>query len=912
MHCGFDLLVEHEVENVRFDLRKPYTLLLSSGICSNDTENPGQYIVSWHLDSDFPIVSDDPVVFACAHNCPNPPPVIRGNFGYPEGCTVDTDCQMEVTWGHRKDSDKIYVSLNGGYETDNVTAEELYIALGINQEAQMSSAYVIECVRWENATDKERRGLMQVDMFTSYNGEPHRNERIESTGVTLTSSSFDNGKVHCEYEVSTKLTVSGVTIPNGQVTDYDLTQPFHLLLAAGPLRKDTAAGQQNAKAWHGRDRRTASTKTFVLGGDKTVYNHCEGTRTCYGVPNNCVATKSCQQLLTYGVLAEGATSISMTLYGMPPNEESGVKDYWIGFGTSSHGKMKDTAVVQCVRYPDGRIDVLAGYNSPNTSLGQHGYELLMNKRLGVEKIGGSYQDGMLECSFTLDVVRNLTVTQSYEVMDVHVDLTRPYYLQLGSGVLAEVASGVIPGTHKKHPKVFPPVVLACSRMDCTGEPTARTTAAVPTAAPSKGGFFCLPADCSKARVDYRTSEKNSSRVHMKLTGKQQVSGWNGRFYVAVGFTRTQGMEFASVVDCVRWQNNGSDVQEVFGSYNKAGTANVRTDKNGIYLQSTSYEDDSLTCQFEMEFVRTIQGLPAADTAGQNLTFDLKQPMYILLALSAVRDGSQKVYHQTNKVVSDSPVDISAGGRAAASDYQKNMKKAHAILMVFAWMLFASFGILMARQTRDMWPLTQPFGLKMWFHAHRTSMVLVTVLTISAFIVIFVQAGGWVGTNEHPLVQSHAVLGCITFSLAMIQPFVALFRPHPGTPNRPYFNYFHWTLGYSTHVLSIVTMTLGTQLTDRLEGLQGVGFLILGSFLVNFALQVALKVYKRYRARCTKAVRANSFEALCREDVIAGPRTPAVAANPLDPNDPVRYGILTVNWLQISILSILMVVFIAVV
>ena len=81
------------------------------------------------------------------------------------------------------------------------------------------------------------------------------------------------------------------------------------------------------------------------------------------------------------------------------------------------------------------------------------------------------------------------------------------------------------------------------------------------------------------------------------------------------------------------------------------------------------------------------------------------------------------------------------------------------------------------------------------------MVLVTVLTISAFVIIFVQAGGWVDTTNHPLLQSHAVIGTITFSLAMIQPFVALFRPHPGTAKRPVFNYFHRTLGFSTHVLS---------------------------------------------------------------------------------------------------------------
>ena len=57
------------------------------------------------------------------------------------------------------------------------------------------------------------------------------------------------------------------------------------------------------------------------------------------------------------------------------------------------------------------------------------------------------------------------------------------------------------------------------------------------------------------------------------------------------------------------------------------------------------------------------------------------------------------------------------------------------------------------------------------------MILTWCLTFAGFFLIFAELGWkWteIGIAENP----HAVLGCVTFGLCFIQPFMALMRPHP--------------------------------------------------------------------------------------------------------------------------------------
>ena len=94
--------------------------------------------ILWQMAPPVPITSDEPIVFACGPNCPALPPVLRGSFGFPQGCTVGTNCQMEASWGCRKNTDKIYLSVAGVYQSkDNDQTDEFYVAFGLNQLAQM-------------------------------------------------------------------------------------------------------------------------------------------------------------------------------------------------------------------------------------------------------------------------------------------------------------------------------------------------------------------------------------------------------------------------------------------------------------------------------------------------------------------------------------------------------------------------------------------------------------------------------------------------------------------------------------------------------------------------------------------------------------------------------------------------------
>ena len=61
------------------------------------------------------------------------------------------------------------------------------------------------------------------------------------------------------------------------------------------------------------------------------------------------------------------------------------------------------------------------------------------------------------------------------------------------------------------------------------------------------------------------------------------------------------------------------------------------DNDGLFLQASSFNENNLTCEFEMDFVRTLRGVPT-DAAGQNLTSDLTEPMFILLAVGKLTQG----------------------------------------------------------------------------------------------------------------------------------------------------------------------------------------------------------------------------------------------------------------------------------
>lgn len=117
-----------------------------------------------------------------------------------------------------------------------------------------------------------------------------------------------------------------------------------------------------------------------------------------------------------------------------------------------------------------------------------------------------------------------------------------------------------------------------------------------------------------------------------------------------------------------------------------------------------------------------------------------------------------------------------------------------------------------------------FKVNFWFNIHRPFMILIVIVELVAFLVILSSLDwSWVETDEK-VNFVHSIFGITTIGLSIIQVIiqiiivhcislllllfvcfcqvsVAFFRPHPGTPKRYIFNYFHRSVGLSAFVLS---------------------------------------------------------------------------------------------------------------
>ncbi|XP_047000556.1 putative ferric-chelate reductase 1 homolog [Schistocerca americana] len=266
-------------------------------------------------------------------------------------------------------------------------------------------------------------------------------------------------------------------------------------------------------------------------------------------------------------------------------------------------------------------------------------------------------------------------------------------------------------------------------------------------------------------------------------------------YVAVGLSDDGIMGDDSVVECV-YDATNTAVQAYRSSNAPDDKANFRDGKpfEGITLVNHSYVNGRVYCRFRRQVV----------TYTNNKTYDLaNQPFFLLLASgTSLKDNnigihSAKVSTSSAKYLSD------VTGWTAAS---KVLLRLHGAFMIAAWIGTASLGILLARYFRQTWVGTQLCKKDLWFAWHRMLMVTTWVLTIAGFVIIFVELRGW-SQEDNP----HAILGTITTILAFIQPIGAAFRPHPGTRQRPIFNWVHWFIGNSAHILAIVTIFFAAKL-----------------------------------------------------------------------------------------------------
>ncbi|XP_046840955.1 putative ferric-chelate reductase 1 [Xenia sp. Carnegie-2017] len=282
-------------------------------------------------------------------------------------------------------------------------------------------------------------------------------------------------------------------------------------------------------------------------------------------------------------------------------------------------------------------------------------------------------------------------------------------------------------------------------------------------------------------------------IQFELFGKD--SDW-----VAIGFSDDQSMPNTHSVSC--YVVNGRVI--IRSAYLRFKSSPSYDEENELDLVNSS-ATGNIGCRFNYPVLPSSVNLRRLD-----------EKVFLLYAKGKVDSSGSPLRHSTSQSgrgFSQSRVNVTKLSDVTADAPSKLKKKVHGSLMATFWILFASWGLFLARYNRGNWPDTKILGTPVWFQVHRLLMIIVVAGTISSMVVIVEDLDGKI-TNLGKTAEAHAYIGFIVLCLAVLQPLVALFRPNPESTNRWIFNIFHRLFGFSTFVLAFITVLLGLEIFEE--------------------------------------------------------------------------------------------------
>jgi len=371
-------------------------------------------------------------------------------------------------------------------------------------------------------------------------------------------------------------------------------------------------------------------------------------------------------------------------------------------------------------------------------------------------------------------------TGSIKVLGTVVQSYNSYYVKLQSSQV-----NVLQGDASAEPEAEPE---AEAEPEPEGEPEAEAVKSEAfNGCGQEKSCFGSPEGCEETgNCDYMFS--------WKMEGEKVL--WEGfrkgTGFVGVGVSDDDKMGNDFIFIC-----SESGVKEYSSSGRNAPASIVST--SSLNLLESNVDNGNMYCKFESGAQLSSDSV--------DLVAALKDSEYHILV---ARGSGQLSYHAEDRTFTADPLALSRVSRVGAGS--NLLLKLHGLFMLIAWIGFAGKGIIFARYFKQTWKGKPVMGADRWFQAHRFLMVAAVIFTIIGFVLVLVYTKGWHYDMDFIRNNPHPVIGLVTIILALIQPIMALMRPHPGTKYRPVFNWVHWFVGNAAYNLGVAAIFLAGNLS----------------------------------------------------------------------------------------------------
>ncbi|KAL1114933.1 hypothetical protein AAG570_007756, partial [Ranatra chinensis] len=541
-----------------------------------------------------------------------------------------------------------------------------------------------------------------------------------------------------------------------------------------------------------------------------TYNGCGSDKICVGSAEGCIENKNCIALVSVKNVGN--------LYDFEMFSKDGSK--YVAYGISQDNKMGGDSVTECVFEDQPRA--YRSWNLPNAKQNQRS-----DYQSGFSVKSIKYEDNLLYCKVNQEPY--------FTMEDNDFDLEKKsYYLLLAAGKSLKLLLLYI----LERSVGFHDIAYKSSQV------SRKFSEAGPVEKYDDFYNDCnVLKNCFGYPKDCELKHNCEAIVSVLVQGNKYFFEMKAKSasYVAVGLSEDNKMGGDSVVECV---NEGDGTVKAYMSWNVPGKKeNRRKGLNQAYINlvNGSVVDGYIYCKFTRQILTTVE----------QKSYDLTKDKYFLLLASGSALKSESVgFHDLVYIASDEKNLLSNVGAFAVGS--RLLLRLHGAFMVAAWIGAASIGIVLARYYKQTWVGSSFCAKDLWFAWHRCFMLLTWCLTLAGFVLIFIEIGEWVNLGS----QTHAILGCITTVLCFIQPIGAAFRPHPTARNRPVFNWLHWFIGNSAHILSIVTIFFAVpikkvELPDWLDW-------ILVAYVAFYVLMHILLSISAFISDRSNGKRVNSF------------------------------------------------------